>query len=199
MYLNYLKAIPAGTAANISATRIAEDLRLNDVQVRKDLAMVGQGGRPKIGYFVQELILGIEHCLGYDNVSSAVLIGAGDLGQILLAYEGFSEYGLDIAVVFDEDESITGTELYGKKILPLRKLPGICSRLKIKMGIIAVSAKDAQGACDLLVESGILAIWNFAPIRLNVPGQVYVQNENISSSLAVLTNHINKRTRTYGQ
>ncbi len=196
LYLNYLKALPKGRATNISATTIAEDLRLNDVQVRKDLAMVGQGGRPKIGYVVKDLVSDIEHCLGYNNIDSTVLVGVGNLGRTLLTYEGLSEYGLDIVVAFDADESIVGSTIYGKQVLPVNKLQSICSRMKIKMGIIAVGAGEAQGVCDLLVKSGVLAIWNFAPVRLLVPDHVLVQNENMTSSLAVLSNHLVERLNT---
>lgn len=190
LYLNYLKALPKDGAMNISATMIAEALRLNDVQVRKDLAMVGGGGRPKVGYVIKDLISNMEHCLGYDNVDTAVLIGAGNLGRSLLAYDGFSDYGLDIVVAFDIDEQIIGTTICGKQVLPVNKLESICSRMKIRIGIITVGAKEAQVVCDMLVDSGILAIWNFAPVRLNVPKGVLVQNENMASSLAVLSNHL---------
>lgn len=190
LYLNYLKALPKDGTVNISATIIAEALRLNDVQVRKDLALVGGGGRPKIGYVVKDLIYNMEHCLGYDNVHSAVLIGAGNLGRSLLAYDGFSEYGLDIVVAFDIDEDIVDSTISGKQVLPVYKLNGICSRMKIRIGIITVGAREAQSVCDLLVECGVMAIWNFAPVRLNVPNQVLVQNENMASSLAVLSNHL---------
>jgi redox-sensing transcriptional repressor len=169
---------------------IAEVLRLNDVQVRKDLALVSDGGRPKIGYILEDLISDIEHCLGYDNVDSAVLIGAGNLGRALLAYEGFSVYGLDIVAAFDIDESIFGSTISGKQVLPVDKVNSLCTRMKIKIGIITVGAEEAQKVCDLLVESGVLAIWNFAPIHLKVPGHVLVQNENMASSLAILSNHL---------
>lgn len=189
LYLNYLKALPADTY-HISATTIAEDLRLNDVQVRKDLAAVGQGGKPKVGYVVKELIGDMEHCLGYDNIDSAVLIGVGNLGRTLLEYEGFSEFGIDIAVVFDDDEGRQGKTIYGKTVLPVSKLYSMCQRMKIKLGIIAVSAKEAQNICDILVKSGVMAIWNFAPIRLQAPNHVLIHNENMASSLAVLSNHL---------
>lgn len=194
LYLSYLKGLPS-EASNISATTIAEDLRLKDVQVRKDLAMVGQGGRPKVGYVVKELVSDMEHCLGYDNIDSAVLVGTGNLGRTLLEFEGFSEFGIDIVVLFDEDESGLETIVYGKQVLPISKLQCICSRMKIKMGIIAVNAKQAQEVCDLLVKSGVMAIWNFAPIRLQVPNHVLVQNENMASSLAVLSNHLADKFR----
>jgi redox-sensing transcriptional repressor len=193
MYLNYLKDHSISRVPNISATMMADDLRLNDVQVRKDLAMVGQGGRPKTGYVVKDLISDMEHCLGYNNTDSAVLIGAGNLGRSLLSYDGFNECGIDIIVAFDTDEKIVGSSINGKQVLPVSKLSSICARMKIKMGIIVVGAAEAQGICDLLVKSGVIAIWNFAPIRLNVPSHVLVQNDNMISALAVLSNYLVKQ------
>jgi redox-sensing transcriptional repressor len=193
LYLNYLKNLPK--ESNISATMMADDLSLNDVQVRKDIAMVGQGGRPKIGYVVKDLISEIEYCLGYNNIDSAVLIGAGNLGRALLTYDGFSDCGIDIVVAFDVDESIVGSTIYGKQVLPVSKLYSICSRMKIKMGVIAVGSEEAQNVCDLLVQSGVMAIWNFAPTRLKVPSHVLVQNENMASTLAVLSNFLVEQFR----
>jgi redox-sensing transcriptional repressor len=190
VYLNYLKSLPKDGAIHISATTIAQELRLNDVQVRKDLANVSDHGRPKIGYNVYELIKDLEYFLGYNDVETAVLVGAGNLGRALLSYEGFTEYGMNIIAAFDIDENIIGTAISGKQVLSMEKLGSVCSRMKIKIGIIAVGSKEAQSTCDMLVRYGVLAIWNFAPVHLHVPEQVMVKNESLSCSLAILTNHL---------
>ena len=196
LYLSYLKSLPKDETVHISATVMANDLKLNDVQVRKDLAQVSDGGRPKIGYIIKDLMKDIEHCLGYDNVDSAILIGAGNLGRALLAYDGFSEYGMDIVTAFDVDENIIGTTMCGKQVLPMDKLPSVCKRMKIKIGIITVGSQEAQKVCDELVNNEVLAIWNFAPIHLNVPDHVLVQNENMVNSLAILSNHMAEKLRS---
>jgi redox-sensing transcriptional repressor len=193
LYLSYLKSLPKDDTVHISATVMANDLKLNDVQVRKDLAQVSDGGRPKIGYIIEDLMKDIEHCLGYDNVDTAILIGAGNLGRALLAYDGFSEYGMDIVTAFDVDETIIGTTMCGKQVLPMDKLPSVCKRMKIKIGIITVDSQEAQNVCDVLVNNEVLAIWNFAPVHLNVPDHVLVQNENMVNSLAILSNHMAER------
>lgn len=195
LYLSYLKSLPKDGTVHISATGIANDLKLNDVQVRKDLAQVSDGGRPKIGYITEDLMKDIEHCLGYDNVDTAILIGAGNLGRALLAYDGFSEYGMDIVTAFDVDETIIGTTICGKQVLPMDKLPSVCKRMKIKIGIITVDSQEAQKVCDLLVSNEVLAIWNFAPVHLHVPDHVLVQNENMVNSLAILSNHMVEKLR----
>ncbi len=192
-YLNYLKAQSKGNSQNISATMIAEALGLNDVQVRKDLSLVSDGGRPKIGYLIDELICDIEHFLGYDDTHSAVLVGVGNLGRALLSYSGFDEYGLDIVAAFDINESLIGCKINGKQVFPLNKLMDLCKRMQIKIGIITVPSKEAQNVCDILVHSGVQAIWNFAPVHLNAPSDVLIQSENMACSLALLSKHLSEK------
>ena len=192
-YLSYLKALPEDTSATISATALAAGLHMGEVQVRKDLALVSDGGRPKIGYNREHLIADIENFLGYGNSNDAVLIGAGKLGRALLGYSGFAEYGLNIVAAFDANDTLIGTTKGGKPIMQLSRLGEVCQRCKIKIGIITVPAEYAQDVCDLLIENGILAIWNFAPKHLNVPDGILVQNENMAASLALLCKHLNER------
>ncbi len=189
LYLSYMKALSMDGAVHISATALAEALGLNDVQVRKDLAAISEGGKPKIGYAAEPLIRRLEMVLGYDNQIEAVLAGAGNLGHALMAYQGFSEYGLNIAAGFDVDEKAIGTQINGKMIYPFRMLNDTCRSMNIRIGILTVPAKEAQAVCDAFVASGIKAIWNFAPIRLKVPAGVIVQNEPMAASLAILSRH----------
>lgn len=188
-YLAYLKSMPESSPAHISATALAGALGMGEVQVRKDLAMVSDGGRPKIGYLREALIEDIEQFLGYDNTTDAVLIGAGKLGQALMAYVGFDEYGLNIMAAFDRDPQIDKTD-EGKPVYPIAKLEKFCRTHKVLMGIITVPAESAQEVADLLIACGIKAIWNFAPVHLDVPANILVQNENMATSLAVLSVHL---------
>ena len=188
-YLAYLKTIPEGASPNISATALSAALGMGEVQVRKDLAMVSSGGRPKVGYNRVGLIDDIEQFLGYDNTTDAVLIGAGKLGQALLGYRGFEAYGLNNLAAFDVDPPAARTE-GGKPILPMEELEGFCRKNKVLMGIITVPAAQAQPVCDKLVQCGIKAIWNFANAHLEVPGNILVQYENMATSLAVLSMHL---------
>ena len=188
-YLAYLKSIPDSASPNISATALANALGMGEVQVRKDLAMVSSGGRPKVGYNRLALIDDIEQFLGYDNTTDAVLIGAGKLGQALLDYKGFDAYGLNILAAFDINPAVVQTG-EGKSILPMEELEGYCRKNKVLMGIITVPAAHAQEVCDQLVRSGIKAIWNFANTHLEVPGNILVQYENMATSLAVLSMHL---------
>lgn len=189
-YLNYLKMKQKEGAKNISSTLIAEDLRQNPIQVRKDLALTGSVGKPKTGFDINTLISNINKILGYNNISDAILVGAGQLGRTLLSYNGFSNYGLNILAAFDTNNSLHNIEINGKKIFPLDKMNSLVERLNVHIGIITVPAGSAQEVCDLMIESGIRAIWNFAPTHLSVPDNIIVQNENMAASLAVLSNRL---------
>ena len=188
-YLAYLKSMPESSPTHISATALANALGMGEVQVRKDLAMVSDGGRPKIGYLRESLIDDIEQFLGYDNTTDAVLIGAGKLGQALMGYQGFDEYGLNILAAFDADPKMDKTD-EGKPVYHISKLPSFCRTHKVLMGIITVPAAGAQEVADLLISCGIKAIWNFAPKHLDVPSNILIQTENMATSLAVLSVHL---------
>ena len=188
-YLAYLKTLPDTGSPYISATALANALGMGEVQVRKDLAMVSDGGRPKIGYNRLALIDDIEQFLGYDNTTDAVLIGAGKLGQALLGYSGFEAYGLNILAAFDVKPMVEHTE-EGTPVYPMEQLESFFKSNKVLMAIITVPAVHAQGVCDRLIACGIKAIWNFAPVYLDVPDNILVQNENMATSLAVLSMHL---------
>ncbi len=188
-YLAYLKTLSDSASPYISATALANALGMGEVQVRKDLAMVSDGGRPKIGYQRLALIDDIEQFLGYDNTTDAVLIGAGKLGQALCGYSGFDAYGLNILAAFDAAPASDRTD-EGKPIFHISQLQSFCRSNKVLMGIITVPAFHAQEVCDQLIACGIKAIWNFAPTHLDVPANILVQNENMATSLAVLSMHL---------
>ena len=188
-YLAYLKSMPDSAPANISATALANALDMGEVQVRKDLAIVSDGGRPKVGYQREALIDDIEQFLGYDNTTDAVLIGAGKLGLALMAYSGFDAYGLNIQAAFDVSPAMEKTE-DGQPIYHISKLTHYCKLHKVLMGIITVPAAAAQEVADQLIAGGVKAIWNFAPTHLDVPPNILVQNENMATSLAVLSVHL---------
>ncbi len=195
-YLHFLRGLEGEERRYISATAVAQALGLNDVVVRKDLASVSSAGRPKVGYVRTELIGELEHFLGYDNTQDAILVGAGKLGKALLSYDVFPEYGLNIVAAFDTDPQVYGSEEGGKKILPMEKLPGLCRRMRVRIGILTVPGAYAQQVCDVLIDSGVLAVWNFANVHLSVPDGVLVQNENMAVSLAILSNHLKERFST---
>lgn len=174
---------------NISSTEIATILRLNPIQVRKDLALVSRAdGKPGVGFNIEELIQDLEEVLNLNNVTDAVIVGAGKLGQALLNYRGFQNT-LNILMAFDNDK----TKCDNKKILFIDEMKKLISKSKIKIGIITVPKENAQDVCDMMVASGIKAIWNFAPINLKVPENIAVKNEDLSTSLVILLKKLNEK------
>lgn len=192
-YLSYLKGIPTDGSVYISATALAAALDMGEVQVRKDLALVSSGGRPKVGYHRESLIQDIEAFLGYTNINDAVLVGAGKLGRALLSYSGFAEYGLNILAAFDSSDALIGTSKSGKPIMHMSRLEDFCKKHNVRIGIITVPTEYAQDVCDQLIASGIRAIWNFAPKHLDVPDNILVQTENMAASLALLSKHLSEQ------
>ena len=189
VYLHYLKSIK-NTRKNISSVTVASVFGLNEVQVRKDLGAVSGSGRPKTGYDVQQLIGQIEQCLGYGSETKTILVGAGNLGKALLSYHGFTDFGLNIIAAFDASENVIGTLINGKPVLPLDDIEVVCQNKNIKLGIITTPVQFAQQTCDRLIACGIIAIWNFAPTILRVPDHILIENENLASSLAILSKHL---------
>lgn len=185
LYLEYLKALGA-EAAYISAPKIAKALGLGEVLVRKDIAAVFGGGKPKVGYSTKELIERLEACLGAAYKIRAVIVGAGKLGRALLDYEGFLDYGIEITAAFDENVRDLDVSQSGKPIYPMSAFSEFCYREDIRAGIIAVPKSAAQSVCDLMVKQGISAIWSFAPIPLQLPENVALRQEDLALSLAHL-------------
>ena len=173
----------------ISATTLANALRLGEVQVRKDLACISDAGKPKVGYMTKDLVAVLENYLGND-VNDAVLVGVGHLGKALMAYKGFEEYGFKIVAGFDLDPALIGREVAGKKVFGVDKMENLIRRLGIKIGIITLPKECAQETADKLIAAGIRAIWNFSPAYIIVPENVAVKNENMASSLAVLSKQL---------
>lgn len=184
LYLNYLRSLP-DSCVNVSATALARALGLGDVQVRKDLAKVSEGGRRRTGRSRQQLIRDIEEYLNFATATGTVIVGAGKLGQALLDYPGFEENGLNIMAAFDLQPCAKESES-GKAILPMSRLEAFCKSYDVRIGIICVPADSAQSVADAMVACGIRAIWNFAPVHLQVPSHVMVQSENLAASLASL-------------
>lgn len=190
-YLNFLRELSPDKVPYISATTISKALKLGEVQVRKDLAMVSGAGKPRLGYETEVLIEQLEDCLGYNKLTSAVLVGAGKLGQALLQYDGFRDFGVKITAAFDSNDGLINLDSK-TEILPMNQFDSFCKEHNVYIGIITVGESSAQNVCDLMVKSGITAIWNFAPCKLQVPNGILLQNENLALSLAHLRNQLTR-------
>ena len=190
-YLRFLKERELAGERTISSTAIAEGLSLNAVQVRKDLAVISSvAGKPKLGFEIADLIAGINRFLGYDNVTDAVLVGAGGLGRALVGYGGFKNYGLNIVAAFDTSPKLIGKSFGGVQVFDAAETSRLVRRLNVLIGIIAVPKEAAQQVADELVEGGVRAIWNFAPSNLVLPQGIAVKNEDMAASLAILSKRL---------
>jgi redox-sensing transcriptional repressor len=189
-YLRFLKKVQAQGRDVVSCTHIADALGLDPTQVRKDLAVTGIVGKPRVGYHLPALVEAVETLLGWNNTTDALLVGAGSLGTALMGYEGFREYGLNIVAAFDVDPEKVGAEVHGRPVLHVDQLANLASRLHAHIGIITTPAAEAQRAADLMVAGGVRGIWNFAPADLEVPDEVILESVQLPASLAVLSTRL---------
>ena len=191
LYYSHIRKMQEQGDKYVSAVAVAQSLNLNPVLVRKDLSGVSSvEGKPRAGFEIDTLLNDLSEFLGYNKVDEAILVGVGSLGRLILTNTEFSSMGLDIAVGFDKDPDLVGLQIGSKYILPMEKMESYIKRTGVKIGIITVPADQAQSVCDQMVECGILAIWNFAFTLLNVPKGILVKNENLPSSLAVLSQQL---------
>lgn len=180
----------------ISATELARRLNAVPIQVRKDLAMTGAIGQPKLGFKVKELIAILEEFLGWNNASDAFLIGAGNLGRALINYRDFKTKGLNIVAAFDNDPEKINTEIDGCKILPIKKISSLTQRLNVRIAVLTTPGQYAQKTAEILTTAGVTAIWNFTPVKLNVAKHIVVEDVRLASSLSVLTSKLHKQLNT---
>lgn len=135
-----------------------------------------------------ELIETLENYLGYRERKNAILVGAGKLGEALMGYSGFRDYGLHIVAAFDLKGD--GQLVAGKPVYPMEKLESFCRENSIKLGIITVPSVAAQSVAETMCQIGIKAIWNFSSINLDLPSDILVHHENMAASLALLTKQL---------
>lgn len=171
----------------ITSKKIANDLFLGEVQVRKDLSKSCGHGRPKTGYNIHLLIESIQNYLRTTQQKKAVIFGVGKLGSALVEFEELKNYGLDIVLGVDPNTQSHCIETIDYNIDLIKEY---ITKENINIAIICTPKIIAQEICDLVIPLGIKAIWNFAPIRLNVPKGVIVQNENLAYSVSVLSSFL---------
>lgn len=186
-YLRILKDLVATDQKTVSATLLAKALGFEPIVVRKDFDPLPVTGKSGVGYDIHELIRAIEDHLGWNNITDAFLVGTGNLGSALLGYRGFEQYGVKIVLAFDVDPAKTSQTINDVHVLPIDELSAMAGRMKVQIGILAVPAECAQTIADKMVQAGIRGIWNFAPVKLVVPENVVVQNEDLAEGLAVLS------------
>ena len=179
-YLHKLMLMHAAGEGFVSTSKLADYMGLDPIIVRKDFELTGIQGTPGVGFRTAELIASLRRYLGWDERTTACLVGAGSLGSALLGYEEFAEYGLRFTYVFDADSR-------KHEVLDVRKMREYLAPAPPDIGIICVPSSTAQMVADELVQCGVKAIWNFANVCLQLPHDVIVQREVIAGGFALLS------------
>ena len=196
VYSRYLTEVEKQHIVSISSGEIAEGMGGTPAQVRKDLAYFGEFGTRGVGYNVKQLNQEIKNILGLSKKWNMILIGAGNLGSALSQYHGFRERGFEIKGIFDNDLNKVGLMLNGLPIYPINEMADYIEANCISIAIIAVPGDYAQDVADILVETPIKGILNFAPVVLTVPDEVEVRNVDLSVNLEVLSYNIENNLDT---
>jgi len=195
LYLRCLIRLASSGVEVVSSEELGKLLAITAVQIRKDLAYFGEFGRRGVGYDVSALLGQVSQILGVNRARKLVLVGVGHLGQALANYDGFREHGFNISAVFDADPSKIGLTIAGQRVLPVHRIAEMLPQMGVEMAILAVPAHAAQKVADALVLAGIKAIWNFAPVRLIVPENIEVRQENMIVGLLALSYYLAQHDR----
>jgi len=187
VYSRHLTDVDRKGIITTSSGDIAEGVGVSPAQVRKDLAYFGEFGTRGVGYNVKDLRRHILRILNLSDVWSVCLVGAGNLGLALSTYKGFRERGFMITGIFDADPKKVGTMIGDVEVLPINQLVEVAKQNRTQIGIIAVPAVAAQETADQLIQAGVQAILNFAPVVLNVPPEIELRNVDLAVNLEVLT------------
>lgn len=186
-YYDALKHLHAAGQETVSTTVLAEAFPdVHPTQIRKDLAVTGIQGRPKVGFSITDLLAAIETFLHWNNQSEAFLVGAGSLATALLGDPGLWQTGIKVVAAFDNSPRKIGTEIRGIRVLSMDKFENLAKRMRIPIGILTVPGSVAQACADLMVRTGMRALWNLTPVNLVVPDGTIVEHVDLFASLAVL-------------
>lgn len=186
--LTYLESIQQKT---ISSHELAERFHLNSAQIRKDLACFGEFGTRGVGYDVAKLKQNLIHTLGIDRTRRVVIVGAGNLGMALADYRGFNSNGFHIVAMLDNDPAKVGrTSRSGIPVIAYGSLADIVRREGIEIGIIAVTPEAAQEVYDALVDAGVRAVLNFAPIQIRLRSGVKLKSVDLRINLESLSYYL---------
>jgi redox-sensing transcriptional repressor len=169
--------------AHISSRDLGEAAGVADVQVRKDLASIGATGQPGVGYAVGDLLEDLRNSMGLQRTWRVILVGAGNIGRALLAYPRFPEEGFEIVAVFDRASAVVGRKIAGRTVQPMSAIPDVVRRTGAELGIVAVPPSEAQEVAEVLVQSGVRGVLNFAPRALRLPGSVGVVAVDFTETL----------------
>jgi len=187
MYYRVLSQLDQGGVERISSRELGEMMGITPSQIRQDLSYFGEFGQQGYGYKVSYLQQEISKILGLEKQHTMILIGVGNLGRAIASYTNFRNRGFDLVGAFDVRDEVIGKRLGELEIKPMSELRSFMKENHVDIGVITVPATQAQQVADILVEEAIKGIWNFAPLKLEVPDGVIVEHVHISDSLFALS------------
>lgn len=186
-YYRYLEDLIDQGVQRISSGALSERMNLTASQIRQDLNNFGGFGQQGYGYNVQNLHDEIAKILNIDKEHSIIIIGAGHLGQAIANYANFQKRGFRIKGIFDRDTAVIGKEIRGVKVEPMERINACIQEHHIKLAAICIPKEPAVKVTKQLIAAGIVGIWNFAHVDLNVPDNIVIENVHLSESLMRLT------------
>ncbi|HHV07428.1 MAG TPA: redox-sensing transcriptional repressor Rex [Firmicutes bacterium] len=186
-YFRYLGELVERKVERVSSQTLADMMGISASQLRQDLNHFGEFGQQGYGYRVEDLYREIGRIIGLEQEYSLVIVGAGNLGQALANYPNFGKRGFVLRGVFDINPKLIGLGLRNCDIMDIDKLEAFIRTNNVDIGIVAVPKEAAQGVADTMVQAGIKAIWNFAPVDIKVPPEVILENEHLADRLMVIS------------
>jgi redox-sensing transcriptional repressor len=186
VYLRCLNELAAAGEKTVSSDTLAQRFHLNSAQIRKDLAYFGEFGVRGVGYYVKELRDHLTKILGLNIKRQVCIVGAGRIGSAVADYYAFKDTNCTITAIFDSDRTRIGKKVNGIKISDVKTFSSAVKKDNIDLAIIAVPAEHAQPVLEMIVEAGIRAVLNVAPVRLKVDGDVKVISLDLTISLESL-------------
>ena len=191
-YRRYLSELLNNDIDRISSKELSEKMGFTASQIRQDLNCFGDFGQQGYGYNVRELYNEINKILGLTATYTTIIVGAGNIGQAIANYSSFPKLGFIQKAIFDKNPKLAGLKIRDVEIQDVDNLSNFLENNKIDIGILCIPKEQAQSVADVLTSNGIKAIWNFAPVDLNVPNDVVVENVHLSESLLTLSYRLNE-------
>lgn len=186
-YYRYLSELKENEIMRISSQELSKLTGFTASQIRQDLNNFGGFGQQGYGYNVDDLYEQLGKILGLDTTYETIIIGAGNLGQAIANYKGFSSAGFKVSALFDKNPKMIGLNIRGIQIHDMDELVDYIKANGVEIGIICTPKEGSQDIANLLAKSGIKAIWNFAPADLKVPENVVIENVHLNESLFTLS------------
>ena len=189
-YLSVCRLLKQRGEQFVSSTRLSKETSIVASQIAKDLSCVNIVGRTRVGYDIDNLLEVLESFLGFTKMHKAFLFGAGKLGSALLNDTGLKQFGLEVVAAFDTSPKVVGHSVAGIPVYHINELETKMRKHNVQIGVLTVPIDRAQEVADKMIVWGIMAIWNFTPLRIRVPQNIVVQNTSLYAHLSLMFNRL---------